>query len=583
MPRYTNESRERVRDAVDFVDLVGSRTDLRRAGPRRYTGLCPFHDERTPSFGIDPIEKLYHCFGCAAGGDVFQFVMDTENLDFGQALELLADRYGVQLELESEDPLAQAERKRQQRLLALLDRTASFYQRVLAEAEVAEPARQYLEKRGINSESLSTFRVGFAPEEWRRVLQASQKNGYSLEEIRAAGLVVQGRGGDFYDRFRGRIVFPLFDARGRIRGFGARTMRDGEGPKYVNSPDSSIFQKGKGLYGFHLARTAAAQSGEVLLVEGYTDVISLHQAGVHNVVGQMGTALTEQQAAELSRLAKRILFRLDPDAAGQQSVQRGAELLRRRHREMLVVALPLGDDPADVVEKNGVEAFNGHVEQAMPLTGFMVERELDHCDLTKPQERDRALAEIARLISVLGPSAQRDDLIRRVSERLQISGEAVNAALSAWQQLPDPNSDGRKRDNGNIDPLARRELTEQAFLSMCLALPSEGERQLAALDLESAFTSPMTMRAATYLVSRLSSPGSDLPPGDDDFARLIAELVVRAGELHVTETTLEIEALQLELARLDREVSAARGKGEGVQKLAARRQKVLETIRHKLH
>src|SRR5215216_7310977 len=212
MPRYTADSRERVRDAIDFVELVGARTELRRAGARRYTGLCPFHDERTPSFGIDPVEKLYHCFGCGAGGDVFKFVMETEGLDFGGALEALAERAGVQLEREAEDPREAERRGRRERLLALLERTAAYYVRVLWESAEAAPARAYLAQRGLQEDVLREFRVGFSPRAWDRVLAASRKAGFSDEEIVAAGLASRGRDGRrLFDRFRGRIIFPLAD------------------------------------------------------------------------------------------------------------------------------------------------------------------------------------------------------------------------------------------------------------------------------------------------------------------------------------------------------------------------------------
>src|ERR687884_676860 len=281
MARYTQDSRERVRDAVDFEELVGARTELKRAGARRLQGLCPFHDERTPSFGIDPVEKLYHCFGCGAGGDVFSFVMETEGLDFAGALEALADRYGVKLEREAEDPRDAARRERRERLLALLERTAAYYVRVLWESGEAAPAREYLAGRGLREEVLREYRVGYAPSAWDRVLVASRREGNSV-----------------YDRFRRRIMFPLCDERGRVLGFGARALGpDARGPKYLNSSDNEVFHKGSLLYGADLARAPAARAGRVVLVEGYTDAIALRQAGVTDVVGSMGTALTSQQVA----------------------------------------------------------------------------------------------------------------------------------------------------------------------------------------------------------------------------------------------------------------------------------------------
>jgi DNA primase len=238
---YTKQSRDRVRDAVDFVELVSARTELRRAGPARYEGLCPFHDERTPSFGIDPVQKVYHCFGCQASGDVFTFVQETEGVDFKGALELLAERYAVELEREQEDPGEAARRMRRERLLELLVRTAAYYERYLWESKEAARAREYLQGRGLGEETLRKFGVGYAPSAWDRVLGASRGGGFSEQELYATGLAQRSKQtGQPYDRFRSRIMFPLADIRGRVLGFGARAMGEQQGPKYLNTSDNEI-------------------------------------------------------------------------------------------------------------------------------------------------------------------------------------------------------------------------------------------------------------------------------------------------------------------------------------------------------
>ena len=260
------------------------------------SGLCPFHEERTPSFGIDPVEKLYHCFGCGTGGDVFSFVMETEGLDFAGALESLADRYGVQLEREAEDPADAARRAARDRLLALLERTAAYYVRLLWESPEAAGARSYLTERGLEEAALREYRVGFSPGSYDRVVSASAAAGYTREELLSCGLAQERRDGrGLIDRFRGRIMFPLCDERGRVLGFGARALRPDDKPKYLNSSDNAVFHKNEVLYGLDLARAPAARAGRVVLVEGYTDAVALRQAGVAEVVGSMGTALTERQ------------------------------------------------------------------------------------------------------------------------------------------------------------------------------------------------------------------------------------------------------------------------------------------------
>ena len=263
MALYTNESKDRVRDAVDFVELVSARTELRRAGPARYEGLCPFHDERTPSFGIDPAQKVYHCFGCQASGDVFTFVQETEGVDFKGALELLAERYGVELQREQEDPREAERRKQRERLLELLSRTAAYYERYLWESERGGAARaSTCSGAGLSEEMLREFRVGYAPSAWDRVLLASRRGGFSEQELYATGLAQRSKqNGQPYDRFRSRIMFPLADMRGRVLGFGARAMREEQRPKYLNTSDNDVYHKGLHLYGADLARAHAARAG----------------------------------------------------------------------------------------------------------------------------------------------------------------------------------------------------------------------------------------------------------------------------------------------------------------------------------
>jgi len=587
MARYTQDSRERVRDAVDFEELVGARTELRRSGARRLSGLCPFHEERTPSFGIDPVEKLYHCFGCGAGGDVFSFVMETEGLDFAGALESLADRYGVQLEREAEDPREAARREARGRLLALLERTAAYYVRVLWESGEAAAARAYLAERGVSEATLREFRVGFSPGAFDRVLAASARAGYSADELVACGLAVERRDGrGLIDRFRGRIMFPLCDERGRVLGFGARALRPEDRPKYLNSSDNAVFHKGRLVYGADLARSAAARAARLVLVEGYTDVIALRQAGVPEVVGTMGTALTDQQIDVLRRLAPTVLFCQDPDAAGQEAISRGTsavralnERTRGRGLDFRVVRLPAGSDPADVVRRDGADALRALLEGAVPLARFEVERALERGETRTAEGRDRALEAAAVAIRPLPPSVLREELVQLVAGRLGLTESLVASALAGVRRAPDQ----RASSNGARAALDRREQSERAFLAYCLALPDEGERRLAAADLDELFSSPVTRGAAEYLRGRLGSPAGQLPAGDEPLARIVAELVIRAGELEATPAKLELEALQLDLHNLDRRIATARTGGhERIGELARERQQVLDAIRRRL-
>jgi DNA primase len=612
MGLYTRESKDRVREAVDFLELVSARTELRRAGPSRYEGLCPFHDERTPSFGIDPVQKLYHCFGCQASGDVFTFVQETEGLDFKGALELLAERSGVELEREQEDPRDADRRRGRERLVELLARASAYYERYLWESGEAGRAREYLQDRGLGEQILREFRVGYAPSAWDRVLRASRAAGFSEQDLYATGLAQRSRQtGQPYDRFRSRIMFPLADIRRQVLGFGARAMRDGQRPKYLNTADNDLYHKGLHLYGAHLARAHATRAGQVILCEGYTDTIALHQAGMRNAVGVMGTALTSEQVAELARMASTVLLALDADSAGQEAVLRAYTLASKRKLKVRVVELAPGTDPAELVRRQGAAAMEALIEQSVAFERFRVERVLASGDHSSAEGRDQMLEDLRPVFAPLHAGAVRMELTRMASERLNLpeslleralagegpghlragsgamAGRATADGASAGQGRP---ASGRARAPtasealpvGEVPPLAARgEGTERTFLALCIASPEEGARALAELDPSEHFTGDTVRRAAEHLRGHLANPGAGLPEGDAQLAALIAELDVEAGRETAQPELLEVQRLQLELARMDRHIQRARGQERGaVQELAQRRAEVKREFDH---
>src|SRR3954454_14383226 len=345
MARIADISIEAVKAAADMVDVVSARTPLRKAGSR-YKGRCPFHDERTPSFSVNPADKLYYCFGCGAKGDLVTFVRDTENLDFVGAIEWLADRFRITLDYEEESPRQDAERRRRRRLLDVLEQATAFYERYLWEAEAGARARAYLAQRGLDEEICRDYPLGAAPRGRRTLVEKAAEKGFAPDELLAAGLA--NRRGDDY--FGGRLLFPLADARGRVLGFQARRLSDDDPlpAKYVNSPESPIFQKGALLYGLDRARAAIAKQDRAIVVEGNTDVLALRQSGLEPVVASMGTALTDRQLKELSHLTRRLWLCFDGDAAGEGAALRGMELAARQGFVVKVVTLPAGSDPADL-------------------------------------------------------------------------------------------------------------------------------------------------------------------------------------------------------------------------------------------
>ena len=619
MAKYADAAREQVRDAVDFADLVGSRTELRRAGAGRLEGLCPFHDERTPSFGIDPVQKLYHCFGCGVGGDVFKYVQETEGLDFLAALEYLADRYGVTLEVQEEDPQAAERRKRTDRLHELLERTASFYERYLWGSEEAAPAREYLAGRGLEEPVLRTFRVGYSPSRFDVVLSASRKAGFSNRECDAAGLTQRSQSGPLIDRFRRRIMFPLADRRGRVMGFGARALGVDQKPKYLNSSETELFSKGRSVYGAHVARGPATKAGTVVLCEGYTDVLALHQAGLQNVVCSMGTALTEHQVGELARLAPRVALALDADTAGQEAMLRAAKVAAGRKLELRVVPLPAGQDPADVVADGGPDAIRALVDASVPFVSFRVQRELSREDLSGAEAKDRVIDALRPVFAELPPSALREELIKAVADETQLAPSLVAGWLAGPRRTPPAGSGGGGRAGGGTArdggdrgghgggptgvgvgqprgarrwsppgppqppsepnpaaPLARSgapdplDLQERQFLAACIGTPKDGAATLAAVEAQQALSTPLNRRALTHLTTHLDTPAAGTDD-DPELAAFMAELVNRATHLR-SRTILEAEALKLRKARLDRRIADLRAAGAGdIATLAAER------------
>jgi DNA primase len=573
----SSESLERVKQAADIVEVISTHTDLRRQGSQ-WVGLCPFHEERSPSFSVDAQAKVYHCFGCGVGGDTIKFVEEKEGLGFAEAVEWLADRYGVELEREQEDPKAEARRRQRRRLEELLDRTAAFYASYLWSSEEAAKAREYLTERGLGEEALRAYAVGYAPSAWDTVLMRGQRAGFSVAELRGVGLAQQGKSGGEYDRFRSRIMFPIRDRRGRTLGFGGRAMRSDQGAKYVNTAETEFFRKKQMLYGFDLAKAAIAKEGRAVVVEGYTDVLALHQAGVEEVVGVMGTAITEEQVKSLAVVGE-VVLALDADAAGQEAMLRAQRVAGERKMRLRVAAMPKGVDPAEMMaETEGAERFRELVERAVDLSDFQVSLVLDGADVSSPAERDRALAEVAPILALMGETAAREELLRRVAERLDLEPAMVMGRLVASRPLSggggeEPGAGGAKAApvRRQASELTSRERRERALLAMCIALPAEGKEYLGRLTAE--HLSPLGARAAAWLREHLEDPASDLPQDDPELAGLIAELVIVAHDEPAAPDAMELNYLLLEQRRLEGEIAKTGEAGEYEQRAALSRER----------
>jgi DNA primase len=403
----------RVRDAADIVEVVGEQVKLRKRG-RTWEGLCPFHDEKTPSFSVDPEKGLYYCFGCHQGGDVFKFVMQVERLDFPEAVERLARRFGVQLPPRS--PEARQQRDAGDRLRALLDEAQQFFTRCLAAPE-GGPARAELERRGFSDETWREFGFGFAPDDWRRLLEHLTRR-HPESAVADAGLAVRPDSGTSpYDRFRNRLTFPIHSADGSVIAFGGRILGDGE-PKYLNSPESPIFHKRSTLFCLHRARRAIADSATVLVVEGYFDCLSLHRVGLANTVATLGTALTADHARILKRRLGpqgRALLCYDADDAGRRAASTGAQVLLEAGLDVAVLVLPAGMDPDDVVREQGADALRELLDRPTPLLDFLL-----HNLPPEPTLRRRAGLQLSSIVCSASDPALRQNLVEELARRLYL-------------------------------------------------------------------------------------------------------------------------------------------------------------------
>jgi DNA primase len=516
---------EEVVAAADMVEIVSGRTQLRRSGAQ-WTGRCPFHDDQNPSFSVNAVEKLYHCFTCGEGGDLIKFVRETEGLEFASAVEWLADRYGVQLEYEETAPGFEARRSRRDRLYALLEAAAKFYERHLWESQAGEPVRAYLAERGLTEEICRRFRLGLSPDVDRLAAKARAK-GYSQGELVAAGLVNR-RGNDY---FAGRLVFPLADARGRVLGFGARRLSEDDPikAKYVNSPEGELFRKSSIVYGLDRARATIAKESRAVVVEGYTDVMALHQRGLDSAVASMGTALTELQLRELRRLTPRIYLCFDADAAGAEATLRGMELAYRQFEEVWVVPLPPGSDPADAADE-----FEQRLEAATEYLVHRVKLEIDRSP--SPQG---AFDAVQALILKAPRGPDQEHAAKYAANRLNIPlrvdatsapvfGEARRKLVDAGERL------------------------ERDLLAVCTVHPELAERYLHDLD-DRHFDDPLHRRLRAYLAGEAEP--------DDELIALRAELDATAQREGLNDEAAKQLFLRLE-ERLVRRELAELGRGE---------------------
>lgn len=577
MARISDASKNKVRDAVDMVDLVNHYTDLRRNGTQ-YMGRCPFHEDNSPSFSVDPVNKVYHCFGCGVGGDIYSFVMEKEGLEFAAAIEYLADQYNVEIEYEELDPRAAQKQKERERLYELLERATKFYERTLAEAPEAGPAREYLKGRGFSPEVMAKFRVGYAPKAWDKLFVPALRQGFTEQELLDTGLAQRNDRGQIYDRFRGRIMFPLADKKGIVRGFGARGMRDSDKPKYLNSNDGPVYHKGSQIFGMNHARRPAAAKKRVIAVEGYADVLALHDAGFEEAVAVMGTALTEQQAAELSRMAQRVYLSLDADESGRRAALRAAVALgKHKETETLVIEIPQGKDPDELIKNGGPEAFETAIAGAVTVAEFTVSQVLASGDLGSGHGRERLLDELAEVFAVMPVGPVRDEQIVRAADRLNISDSDLRLAITERASKPRRAPEETEVATPQNRPQASdpREKPERIFMSMCLSNPVVGAKFLG--ELQDRDLSTQLMRdLRDYLKDNTEKPLAGMESLKAELAGAVTEVAMLSERENASAEAIQLGFLQLEKAGLDRQIAGAPGSQKA--EIELKRQDVIRRI-----
>jgi DNA primase len=520
--RIKDSSVEAVKAGADFVAVVEDRTQLRKAGGR-LVGRCPFHEERTPSFSVNPGQGLFYCFGCHKGGDMITFVKETQGLDFAGAIEWLADRFRIPLEYEEASPEQEARRERDQRLRALLEQAATYYERTLWDTEAGSLARDYLKGRNLSEETSREFRLGLALGGDSLSRKALAK-GFTQQELRAAGLA-RARGGDY---FQLRLLFPLADARGRIVGFQARKLYEDDplAAKYVNTPESELFHKGSVVYGLDKARGAMTREDRACVVEGNTDVIALRQAGFEPVVASMGTALTEAHLRELGRLTKRLWLAFDGDAAGEAATLRGMELAVQQGFDVKVVALESGVDPAD-----NPAGFESRLAKAEPYLVYRTRIEIDRAD-----DRAAAFQTVKALLDGAEESPQRQDAWRYANDKLGMTVQLSRGSSTARAAAP---ASQRVLDAG-------AKLERNALAG---AIRYDRLRTLLSTLTPDHFYDPPIRRLRDHIV--------DGAPLDADDTLLLAELDARAEQEGIDDTTGEELIWRLRERELRRELQHA--------------------------
>lgn len=471
MPMFPDAWMAELLSRNDIVSVVSEYVSLSAKG-RRMWGCCPFHHEKTASFSVSGDKQLYYCFGCHAGGTVVQFVMDMEKLPYTDAIKFLAQRVGMDLPNEIDDEKLKNERARKERLYAVCKEAAKFYHNCLL-SEAGKQAKEYLAKRGLDAKTVKKFGLGYAPDSWDSLINHLKEKGFTLSEMSDAGLVIKGKKeNSFYDTYRNRVIFPIIAQNSRVIAFGARIMGAGE-PKYLNTGDTPIFNKRNNLYAINMQK--GKQLNDLLMVEGYMDVISLYRHGVENAVASLGTALTQQQARLIKRYVNRVYICYDGDAAGQNAMLRGLDILAKEELEVRVMVIPNGKDPDEYVSQNGKDAFESLKDKAISLSAYKLLCIERGCDLTTDEGREDYAKKACEYVSTLEP-VEKERCIAHIARKSGLSRDTVIEQCGMTKSKKSNAGfvkRGARRDKRDDETVQRRKKAERMLIA-CMTANKDG-------------------------------------------------------------------------------------------------------------
>ncbi len=454
---------DEVKQKTDIVEVISQYTSLTKSG-RTFRGLCPFHSEKHPSFFVYPEQGSWHCFGaCNTGGDVFSFVMKKENIDFGEALRLLAERAGVSLPSRAEST---ARKDEKEKLYQINEAAARYFHQLLLNSKAGERARGYLAKRGLSLATIIRFQLGFSLNSWESLKQHLMDIGYTRDELTSAGLIIEGETGEVHDRFRNRLMFPICDLKGRVIGFGARVLDDSL-PKYINSPQTPIFNKRSSLYGINLAAQAIRQQNLAIIVEGYMDVLTAHQNGFSNVTASMGIAITENQVGTLKRLTRNIALALDADEAGEEAMLRCVDYENTLDSEIRVITLPEGKDPDNVIQEDPT-MWKYLLEKALPVVDYTFDMTTAGLDMTRAKDKTLATGKLLPIIAAIKDAVRQAHYLQKLARLVSVSERRLEAELARTKPKPSPrqSEEPKRKDTSQaLHPLLSSPVEEY-----CLAL-----------------------------------------------------------------------------------------------------------------